>query len=295
MYCMNAPSLGNIFQLISQCLRAEPRVNATLALRFFAAAAGTTNATAIRAHIVDTCRRKIATYRRFNSYYPGFGGFLPWFHVDAVTGLAPQPPHWVDAVPSLDNGELVWCMYALVQALHDAHETALALDYQNYLDMLTANTLMIFYQPDVHAFAAEVHIVDVRAQPSPDNYKNNDPNYFLDDPYEGELFIFWCDLFCDWSGVPATERESVWRRKRAKLVALNATLADGTAVTVQQGNWYSAHELWKLMELPYLQVPEAQRVFRNGEAVRARLMRDAGVGGMLASVVRIRVADVHCQ
>jgi hypothetical protein len=47
-------------------------------------------------------------------------------------------------------------------------------------------------------------------------------------------------------------RDAIWAHKRAKLVAVNATLADGTLITVQRGNWYSAHEVWKLLEMPYL-------------------------------------------
>ena len=84
----------------------------------------------IRAHILDMCRRKLATFERFNAQYPGFGGFLPWFHTDAATGgLAPQPPHWVDAVPSLDNGEMLWTMLALVHALRTTGEMQLADGY----------------------------------------------------------------------------------------------------------------------------------------------------------------------
>jgi hypothetical protein len=85
----------------------------------------------IRAHILDVCRRKLATFERFNAQYPGFGGFLPWFHTDAASGgLAPQPPHWVDAVPSLDNGEMLWTMLALVHALRTTGETQLADGYR---------------------------------------------------------------------------------------------------------------------------------------------------------------------
>ena len=88
----------------------------------------------IRAHILDVCRRKLATFERFNARYPGFGGFLPWFHTDAATGgLAPQPPHWVDAVPSLDNGEMLWTMLALVHALRTTGETQLADGYLSCL------------------------------------------------------------------------------------------------------------------------------------------------------------------
>jgi hypothetical protein len=54
----------------------------------------------IRAHIVDVMKRKLDTYERFNANFPGFGGFLPWFHTDINTGLGPQGEHWADAVPA---------------------------------------------------------------------------------------------------------------------------------------------------------------------------------------------------
>jgi hypothetical protein len=50
---------------------------------------------------------------------------------------------------------------------------------------MTQNLRTIFWvqPPGVNAFAAEVHINDVYAEPStPGNYKTNDPNYSLDDP-----------------------------------------------------------------------------------------------------------------
>lgn len=39
-------------------------------------------------------------------------------------------------------------------------------------------------------------------------------------------------------------------------------------ITVQRGWWFSSHEQWKFLELPYLDVPISKRVFINGEKVR---------------------------
>jgi hypothetical protein len=64
--------------------------------------------------------------------------------------------YWILFHISLDNGELIWGMYALANALRDAGEPALATRYQNYLSMMTTNLKMMFYQPDKHAYAAEV-------------------------------------------------------------------------------------------------------------------------------------------
>jgi hypothetical protein len=74
---------------------------------------------------------------------------------------------------------------------------------------------MMFYNGDGHV-RAECKILDIYAQPYPGNYQNNGPNYFLDDPYEGELFVFFMDLYGTWQN-PA-DKDLVWKLKRAKLV-----------------------------------------------------------------------------
>jgi hypothetical protein len=64
---------------------------------------------------LDILTKKIATYEDFNKKYPGFGGFFPWM---TVNGSKVDPsPDWVNKVPSLDNGELFWAMYGLLEVL----------------------------------------------------------------------------------------------------------------------------------------------------------------------------------
>lgn len=51
---------------------------------------------------LDMLKKKIATYEKFASDYPGYGGFLPWV---SVTKLGVTPTwDWTTGVPSLDNG-----------------------------------------------------------------------------------------------------------------------------------------------------------------------------------------------
>lgn len=64
---------------------------------------------------------KLRTYLTFNSSYPGFGGFLPWFLANETT-IRPTSD-WVNRVPALDNGELLWSVYALVNVLHQSNIT----------------------------------------------------------------------------------------------------------------------------------------------------------------------------
>jgi hypothetical protein len=109
----------------------------------------------------------------------------------------------------------------------------------------------------------------------------------LDDPYEGELFTWWLYFF---GGLPRTDRQALWQIKRPQLVAVNytgsivntcynnpiATNYSGDPVvskrigpiTVQKGFWFSSHEQWKVLEMPYFDVPLVKRVFHNAERVR---------------------------
>lgn len=126
----------------------------------------------------------------------------------------------------------------------------------------------------------------------------------LNDPYEGELFTWWLYLF---GGLQSTDKELLWSTKRPQLVALNytgstvnttydyhgSTNYSGlsvqppsiTPITVQQGFWFSSHEQWKILEMPYLDIDIVKRVFHNAERVRTCNSVIMGKNaGMFASV-----------
>lgn len=54
---------------------------------------------------------KMNAYESFNTNYPGFGGFLPELYFN------PNPSPAGNSVSSLENGELFWAIYGLVQVL----------------------------------------------------------------------------------------------------------------------------------------------------------------------------------
>jgi hypothetical protein len=66
----------------------------------------------------DIMRTKLATYQRFNATFPGYGGLLPWFYSNE-TDIRPSAD-WVNRIPALDNGELLWSVYAAVSAMEDS-------------------------------------------------------------------------------------------------------------------------------------------------------------------------------
>merc|ERR1711916_284082 len=83
--------------------------------------------------------------------------------------------------------------------------------------------------------------------------------------------VLFMDLQCEWAGYPdngAVEKALIWRRKQHKLVAVNYSAGELLA-TVQEGFWFSSHEQWKTLVLPYLDIPRVRDVFENCE--RARL------------------------
>jgi len=106
-----------------------------------------------------------------------------------------------------------------------------------------------------------------------------DTNY-LDDPYEGELFSFFMDLFSTWPN--ATEREKVWVYKRQLLQSVDFHSKSGN-ITVQRGWWFSSHEQWKYMVLPYLELELPKRVFLNGERARTIYSAEQKTPGLHAS------------
>lgn len=117
------------------------------------------------------------------------------------------------------------------------------------------------------------------ATPTTDNYYGPaNPG----DPYEGELFVWFLDLFANWTS--DAERDQLWIAKRPALVPVNYTTQNGTNITVQRGYWYSSHEQWKLSLMPYMDVPLLMRVFSNTEKVRTVHSMEKNIAGMFACV-----------
>ena len=119
---------------------------------------------------------------------------------------------------------------------------------------------------------------------SPNQTYSCENNNTLADPYEGELFTYWLDLY---GNLSSNATEALWAVKRPQLVAINYTLANnitGGPITVRKGYWFSAHEEWNILELPYLEVPLVRRVFHNNQRARTCNSAALGVPGLYASV-----------
>ncbi|OOQ85565.1 putative GPI anchored protein [Penicillium brasilianum] len=225
---------------------------------------------------------KLKTYLRFNETYPGFGGFLPWF-TSSSQDLSPTWD-WNNRVPGLDNGELLWAVYAFIQAAESSSNQSyidLAKKWQTWMDYTKTTAAHIFYEGAGKVCA----VVDIKNQTLPVDHPEQtytcEGSSYLDDPYEGELFTWWLQFF---GGLPEAEIEALWEYKRAKLVSVDYHMGKFGPITVQKGYWFSSHETWKVMEMPYYDIDIIRRVFQNAERVRTCNSVVTKVPGMFASI-----------
>lgn len=124
------------------------------------------------------------------------------------------------------------------------------------------NSRKVFFNETTFKIRAVADIKDPSLPLSENTYSNND-NYYLDDPYEGELFTWMITLFCK-DQFSEKEIDFLWTDKRNKLQSAELTVdSKKTSITVEKGWWFSSHEQWKLLFLPYHLSPTYKRVMIN--------------------------------
>jgi hypothetical protein len=77
------------------------------------------------------------------------------------------------------------------------------------------------------------------------------------------------------------------------LQAASLKINSTTSITVQRGWWFSAHEQWKYMMLPYVDIPINKRVFYNGERARSWWSAINNIPGLYASVNGLAPNDTY--
>lgn len=229
---------------------------------------------------IDVLGRKIATYRRFDARNPGFGGFLPWFKV-AGGELEPMDG-WEGRVPGLDNGQLAWSLYLAEGVLREQGQVELADAYRQHLDLMADNVVRIFYDPAGKQFRGEAVLARGAAVP-PGKNRYRKQGYLIEDAYEGLLLVHFADLMGRWRGGAAAGRQAVWRQPRRKPARFQH---DGKPITVVEGHWFSSHEDWGFLVLPYRDLPVADRLFANAQRVRTQYSARRGLSGLFASTHR---------
>lgn len=254
--------------------------------------------------VLEILSLKISTLIDWNQRYPGYGGFLPWFY-NFDTGLVPADG-WNSSVPALDNGEMIWGLFGMQVVLEallelpasqrgvnasvwtDKAVTELRDSVASYLKYVSESAMVVFYAGN-GLVRSVTDIYDIYSAPLPSNYwMSCQVGCYLDDPYEGEMMTVFLYLYSHWNN--ATERNMLWVQKRAMLQSVDfvSPIDDGEVITVQRGFWFSSHEQWKYLALPYLTAsPINRRVFLNGERARTRNSNAVGIAGLHASVTDV--------
>jgi hypothetical protein len=231
----------------------------------------------LSAHL-RTIAAKLDAFDAFNASFPGFGGWLPWVANDGVAPLA-LLNGWTDRVPALDNGEMVWGLIAVLQALRQlrsppALAVRLAKRIDHRLAYLAYTAPIMFYDAPGSGYVRAVTKIANVSVFDPSQY-SLDGVQVLDDPFEGELMV---DFLCALTSLPSTECDAIWRIKQGLFVPVT-----WNNVTTQQGYWFSAHEQWKLLMLPYTSIDSVRAVFKLGEVARLRFSAQSGFPGLFAS------------
>ncbi|HVS17844.1 MAG TPA: hypothetical protein VMT18_04525, partial [Planctomycetota bacterium] len=171
-------------------------------------------------------------------------------------------------------------LYRATDVLARTGHDALAKQYDAHLRLMKKNVVPIFYDPAAKKLRAEAKLEGGNGRPPGENrYSNNVAHYFLDDPYEGLMLGHFADLFGDWRAHPEG-KDVLWKEPRRK-PATHET--QGRKVTVSEGHWFSSHEDWGFLVLPFRDVPVADRLFLNAQKARTTYSADRGWQGLFAS------------
>ncbi len=226
-------------------------------------------------------QQKLATYLTFNKTYPGFGGLLPWYNNTYAT-LAPTDD-WVDRVPGLDNGELLWAVYGAVQVLQSSSRPRyreLGDQWNAWLDYAKVHVAKMFYHGD-GTVCAVVTLKQALAPNDPRQTYTCEGTGVLNDPYEGELFTWWLYFF---GGLSDRDKRALWIAKRPQLMGTEYNKHGIGPITVQKGFWFSSHEQWKVLEMPYYDIKLVKRLYTNAERARTCNSAARHIPGEYASV-----------
>jgi hypothetical protein len=150
--------------------------------------------------------------------------------------------------------ELLWAIYSTISVL-ETHTNpkfrTLGTKWKAWLDYAKSTSSKIFYKGD-----GKVCAVTTLNQSLPINHPLQkyecEGTGVLNDPYEGELFAWWLYFF---GGLDGKEKDAIWRVKRGQLVSVEYLMGGVGPITVQKGFWFSSHEQWKVLQMPYFDVP----------------------------------------
>lgn len=256
---------------------------------------------------LNILEKKVSSLEDFDRRFPAFGGFLPWFCTrgysqktgqckgldESFSYIEPKTdPSEKISLPALDNGQMAWAITALVQVLgkrsgESSQIQSLAQRWEQRLQRMKDSAVSLFYDGrgtgTVRAIAT-LKDVHVDAAKNASNAYNAE-NFVLWDPFEGEMIVVFLDIFGNWSNYTDSqaEKDKIWNIKQQHVAAIEFKTTNKTYV-IQQGFWFSSHEQWKILQLPYLEIPLVRQLFTNGELARLTFSNEQQLNGLLASV-----------
>eukprot|EP00439_Symbiodinium_sp_Y106_P040706 s363_g5.t1 len=256
---------------------------------------------------LDILDKKAKTMEDFDSNYPGFGGFLPWFcsrginqagHcktlADPGTKMTPVSG-WERTLPGLDNGQLAFGAAAVVHVLErrakqegtSSRFARTARRWNARLERMKESVVNLFYNgAGLVRMVSELDNVTVDIAKNASN-AHNENGLFLWDAFEGEMIVLFLDIFGNWTKYPNNgeeEKKLMWKIKAEHVEPVVYTAADDTKMVLQKGYWFSAHEQWKTLQLPYMDIPLVKHLFANGEFARLETSVQEQLPGLMASV-----------
>ena len=230
--------------------------------------------------------QKVTTYEQFDTAYPAFGGFLPWFiSQDRGNGVSMYPlSGWEDRMPALDNGQLAWSIFVVYHCLYKMGYDSMASRYEQRFQKMATNAKTLFFDTQRNVISGISRFTDSSGNPDsslpPEQLIYNKDSYGLTDSFEGELMAVFMTLFSP--DLSATQQQQLWANKFVN--TRNYAASTGGNLTVIEGWAFSSHEQWKFLILPYLDNKITRDLFLNGEKVRADYSNENQFRGFFASV-----------
>jgi hypothetical protein len=237
--------------------------------------------------VLELLEKKITTYEGFFTRFPGYGGFLPWYFIKDG-GIVPATG-WENQTPALDNGQLAWAVYALRRVLHAIGENDLAQRYDMQWNLMRHTAMTLFWNATMHSIRPVAGIVDTSKSPlEPGNVVQpvcGAPPCWLDDFYEGDLFAHFLQLYAD-PKPSDSDFQEMWHAKMKKLECVDYSIPSSPdkKITVMRGWWFSSHETWPVLLMPFSDCRLHRRIYDNMERCRTWNSREKGIPGLYASV-----------
>eukprot|EP01028_Stygiella_incarcerata_P001319 TRINITY_DN1217_c0_g1_i3.p1 TRINITY_DN1217_c0_g1~~TRINITY_DN1217_c0_g1_i3.p1 ORF type:complete len:485 (+),score=127.43 TRINITY_DN1217_c0_g1_i3:97-1551(+) len=237
--------------------------------------------------VLELLGKKITTYEEFFHRFPGYGGFLPWYFIK--NGTVVPANGWENQTPSLDNGQLAWALYALKRVLLAIGEKDLAQRYGMQWDLMRHTAMALFWNETMHSIRPVAGIKDTSKSPlEPGNVFQpvcGGPPCWLDDFYEGDLFAHFLQLHAD-PRPSDLDFQAMWQGKMKKLESVDYVIPSSPdkKITVMRGWWFSSHETWPILLMPFNDCTLHRRIYNNMERCRTWNSREKEIPGLYASV-----------